>query len=255
MTGLPPPLNLVLGDCAAAALRQAASDHGLVGAIHTIPDDLGHGPLDDGAPRLAYMRACFVGCAEWTDAGTDAFAAWDALEAALRAKPRDVLVWRARNVSETVLLAMACWRLRQMTCRVLVVEPPGGRHTSLHAPDALARMQSSMRAICDRERADLAATFERLRDDGGVRRQWINGNVETVPASAFDQLMLDAVPAEWEPAARVVGRAMSRADHRDGLSDIFLCSRLQALIAASRVEADRKPTSMPEYSVRLSRSI
>jgi hypothetical protein len=49
------------------------------GAVLGIPDDLSHGPLDDGRARIDYMRACFRGYDDWYLDVTDACAPWRAL--------------------------------------------------------------------------------------------------------------------------------------------------------------------------------
>jgi hypothetical protein len=242
--------NLVLGYCGAGIMRLAARHHGLVGDVHVIPDDLGHGPLDDGVARLAYMRRCFAGCADWTRSETDAFASWHELTAGVEAVPRDLVVWRGENVSETVLLAMACWWLRNARCRLLVAELPDGRHIGTFSADDLSRLQASRRALHAAEIDALATRYERLRAGGGIRRKWAGDTVVDVPASAFDHLLLSATDATFAPAVRVIAEAMTAADPRDGLSDIFLCSRLLALIAQGLVEADRPPRLMRDYAVR-----
>lgn len=40
------------GDSAATCLRAACQSHGMPGAAFAIPDDLSHGPLDDGRARM-----------------------------------------------------------------------------------------------------------------------------------------------------------------------------------------------------------
>lgn len=241
------PVHLVLGDHAAGVLRAALGPSAL---LHTIPDDLGHGPLHDGAARLAWMRECHEGCFAWTHTETDAFAAWHALTAMLGEAPRDVVVWRAHNVSETVLLAMACWWLRDAGLRMLLVEPADGRHTGRHTEAELVALAASAHVLPDQKRAELAGLFERLRDDGGVRRAWRDGGVVTVPVAAFDELLIAVVGAQLTPARRVVADAMRIADPRDGLSDVFLGSRLMALIRDGRIEADRQPASLRDFAVR-----
>lgn len=251
MAGAASPLHLVLGDSAAETLRHAISQHSLPGEVHFIPDDLGHGPLHDGVVRVQHMRQCYEGCADWTHTGTDAFAAWRGLATSLAHTARDVAVWRGENVSETVLLAMACWWLREFSGGVLLVELPGGRHAGTHSAAALAGLFPAARVLDTGERKRLSAMFEAMRDDDGLRRRWVAGAVATVPISWFDDLVIAACTPSWQKAARVVGTAMGAADPRDGLSDIFVCSRLQALIADGRVETDRPPVRMREYNVRL----
>lgn len=247
----PQPLHVVLGDHAAAQLRLAVRRHGMPGEVHCIPDDLGHGPLHDGAARIAYMRRCFAGSFAWTHTATDAFAAWYHLSTKLVRKPRDVVVWRAANASESVLLAMACWRLRNSPGRLRVVTLPDGHHAGTRTPAELVALLASARPLAPRQRAAWAARFEALRDDGGVRRGWVGRRVATVPVSAFDELVTRACSTDWRPAGRVVRTAMGRANPRDGLSDVFLASRLQALIASGHVEADRSAKTLRDYRVRL----
>jgi hypothetical protein len=45
-------IQLTLGDHAAARLRAACRSHRMPGAVTAIPDDLSHGPLDDGRGRI-----------------------------------------------------------------------------------------------------------------------------------------------------------------------------------------------------------
>lgn len=53
------PLHLVLGESAAGCVRAACTRvaPGLPGTVFGIPDDLSHGPLDDGDARAEYLRA------------------------------------------------------------------------------------------------------------------------------------------------------------------------------------------------------
>jgi hypothetical protein len=246
-----PPLHLVLGDAAAALLFLAASRHGVPGEVHCIADDLGHGPLHDGVARMKYMRRCYQSSFEWTHTGTDAFADWRALSARLERQVRDVVVWRAANVSETVLLAMACWRLRETIGRLAVVTLPDGRHAGTRSPAELAALFAGVRPLSSRQRAEWAARFEALRDDDGVRRRWLGRRVVTAPETAFDGLVEQACGPDWQAAARVVANAMGAADPRDGLSDVFVASRLMALIRAGSIAADRSPRRLRDYRVRL----
>ena len=69
----------MLGDHGAGLLAEAIRDHGLPGDVYAIPDDLGHGPLDDGAARIAYFRRCYEGVDDWRHSEPDAFRAWNEL--------------------------------------------------------------------------------------------------------------------------------------------------------------------------------
>ena len=73
------PLHIALGESAEGCLRAACRTHGMSGAAFGIPDDLSHGPLDDGRARIDYMRDCFGGYDDWYLGVTDAFAPWRAM--------------------------------------------------------------------------------------------------------------------------------------------------------------------------------
>jgi hypothetical protein len=63
----------------------ACHAHRLPGTALGIPDDLGHGPLDDGRARIDCMRERFRGYDDWYLDVTDAFAPWRAMIARINA--------------------------------------------------------------------------------------------------------------------------------------------------------------------------
>jgi len=244
------PLHLLLGDCGAGILGRAAGEYGLTGDVHVIPDDLGHGPLEDGAKRLAYMRRCYDGFDEWRHGTADPFDGWRGLVAQVTSSPREVVVWRGRNVSESVLLAMACHRLAGVAMPMSVVDLPDGRHVGTFQADEVAALAVQARPLDDQQRQVQAAMFERLRDEGTLRRRWRDGRVVGVPIEDFDGLLVASTRMEWQPALDVVVAAMRAADPRDGLSDLFLSSRLKELISQGVIEAERPAARLQDYAVR-----
>jgi len=93
--------HVALGDSAAGCLRAACRSHGLPGSVAIIPDDLSHGPLDDGRARVAYMRVCFRGYDDWQFDATDAFSPWwEMLDQLDADQPEVVVLWGGENVSE-----------------------------------------------------------------------------------------------------------------------------------------------------------
>ncbi len=250
-------LHLVLGDYAAGTLEVACRAHGVAGRVHCIPDDLGNGPLDDGVARIAYMRQCYAGFDDWPYTATDAFEPWHALAGQLAEKPQTLTIWHGPNASEATLLAMACWWIAPQAAALMSVAVPGDKaraHVATYTPEELAAFHVGAMPISDEQRAVLAASFERLRADGGVRRRWEDGRIFTVPVDTFDDLLIESCGPDWHVAARIVAAAMRKAERRDGLSDLFLASRLQALIAAGRIEAESEPTRLRSYRVRRSSS-
>jgi hypothetical protein len=71
-----------------------------------------------------------------------------------------------------------------------------------------------------------------------------------VPVDTYDDLLLQACGVGWAPAARVIVQAMGQCDPTNSLSDLFFNTRLQALIAAGKVQADGPQSSVLEYAVR-----
>jgi len=249
------PIHLVLGDAAGTTVRSALTHGGIGGRVLVVPDDLGHGPLDDRARRVAWMRACFEGGFTWKHDDLDPFAAWDELVAEARRQcDIDILVWAGDNVSERMLLTMACDRLADTSARVWRVVVPmstsGHSHVGTKTPEVLAGLYSARDEVDVSERVRLAQCFVDIRDEGGLRRGLVDGELASIPLDSFDDLLLDAASDAWESAAQVVHRAMGAAPPREGLSDVFLNSRLQALIATDVLERNGPATTLREYGVR-----
>jgi len=249
------PLHIALGDSAAGGLNAACRAHGLPGTAFGIPDDLSHGPLDDGRARIDYMRACFRGYGDWDLDVTDAFAPWRTLAARIDEQQVDaVVVWSGENVSETCFLAMTCWWLGQRPERVLRPAMPGrnGRfYVAVHTPAELADLFASARELTAAERSDLAQDFQRIRGETGLLRRWEKGRILGVPMDRYDPLLLECCDTRWTPAARIVGSAMSRCDGHNLMSDLFFSCRLQVLIDGGRLEADGPRDRLGGYAVRL----
>lgn len=223
-----------------------------------IPDDLSHGPLDDGRARMDYMRGCFRGYADWPFQATDAFLPWRAMmERIGRNEPESILVWSGDNVSEATFLAMACWWLRTRSEPLLRVAVPGTDdryHVALQSPAELADLFTSAQVLTESERADLSEEFVRIRSETGLLRRWNRGQILGAPLERYDPQLIACCPTDWTPAARVVGAAMGRCDPRNRMSDLFFSSRLQVLIDAGRVEALGRRDRLREYAVRRAES-
>lgn len=247
-------LHLALGDHAAGGLRAACQTHGMPGGVHTIPDDLSHGPLTDGRARLDYMRACFRGYDDWTSAAADAFAPWLELTRLLdEGRPGPILVWSGDNVSEASFLAMACWWLAGRPAPLLHVPIPpidGRRHVATWTPAELAGLFADRRQLSGEERVRLAESFADIRDHTGLLRRWEDGRIIGVPTDRYDPLLLESCPPAWTPAGRVVGAAMGRCDPPNLMSDLFFASRLQVLIEAGRIESEGPRFRLRDYIVR-----
>ena len=253
------PLHLALGDSAAGCVRAAGAliSPAIPLVAINVRDDLSHGPLDDGVARAKYWRACYRAFSDWAYDLADAFAPWDELSQRLDRDRYDaVVVWAGENVSEATFLAMACHRLAGRSEQIvhLAVPGKGGRnYVAVHAPEELSAFfesQDSWRRLDPAARTALAEDFTRIRDETGLLRRWQQGRVIGVPVDTYDDVLLRACGAGWAPAARVIGKAMGQCDPANSLSDLFFNTRLEALIAAGKVQADGPQRSVLDYAVR-----
>jgi hypothetical protein len=252
-------LHLAAGDSAAGCVRAAGAliSPGIQQAVINMQDDLGCGPLDDGVARAEYWRACYRAFGDWEYDMVDTFATWVTLDERLDRDRYDaVVVWAGENVSEATFLAMACHRLAGRPEQIVHVAVPGkhGRnYVAVHAPEELSTFFEShefRRRLSDATRVALAKDFARIRDETGLLRRWQQGKVIGIPVDHYDGLLLEACSAEWAPAARVIGVAMGHCDPANSLSDLFFNTRLQALIAAGKIQADGPQSSIRHYAVR-----
>ncbi|NEV64870.1 DUF1835 domain-containing protein [Thiorhodococcus minor] len=247
-------LHIALGDSAAGSLRAACRSHGLNGTVCRIPDDLSHGPLDDGRERMAYMRACYLGYDDWTFTAADAFAPWRALVEQLdQQRPEAIVVWSGDNVSESIFLRMACWHLSACAIpllRVTVPERSMPPYVALHSPAELAELSKIRCELTASERDRLSEDFVRIRTETGLLRRLETGRIIGLPLEHYDALLLKSCATGWTNAARVVGAAMGRCDRHNLMSDLFFSSRLQILIGAGSLEADAVCERLRDYAVR-----
>lgn len=225
------------------------------GSAPGLPDDFSHGPLDDGRARIDYIRDCFGGYDDWDLDVADAFAPWRALIARIDGERADaVVIWSGDHVAEATFLTMAFWRLEQHRVRVLRVAVPGRdgrRSVAIHAPAERADLFASARELADSERADRAADLLRIRGETGLLRRWEEGRIVGALLDSYGPLLLECCTTRWTVAVRAVGTAMGRCNGHNLISDLFFSSRLQRLIDAGRIEADRRRNRLREYAVRL----
>lgn len=250
------PLHLALGDSAAGCVRAAlAIPPRISQAVMNIPDDLSHGPLNDGVARAEYMHALYRGVDDrWNDEQTDAFAPWlELIERLERGRHDAVVIWTGENVSEATFLAMACDRLAERSERIVKITVPskhGRNYVAVHTPEELRSFFASWCSLSDEERAGLAQEFARIRKDTGLLRRWQHGRLIGIAVDHYDGLLLKACGTQWSPAARVIGIAMGRCDPANSLSDLFFGARLKALIAAGEIRADGPQNSIRYYAVK-----
>ncbi|PHV13252.1 DUF3658 domain-containing protein [Chitinimonas sp. BJB300] len=262
-------LHLVTSPSAAGGLQQAIKRRLITGTVFCVGDSFDLGPLDDGHERMRFWHALQQECygeeigqvwypafGEMGSDPDDSFAVWRALRQRLEQdKPTRLLIWASGSGSDYVFLRMACHWLGgcQVPLVHVPVPPRDGYHAvAVHEASGLAAFLPHAAALSRMVVDDWAQEFQSIAARP-VQLRECNDEGELVfrDTSVHDQLLLDACAREWRVAVRVVGDAMGHCDPRNGLSDVFLSSRLQHLIATGQVEADSSPTPLRHFRVRL----
>ncbi len=84
----------------------------------------------------------------------------------------------------------------------------------------------------------LAGQWSKLVEDNAMLRIVEDEALISAPIDHFDRFILDATPAEWTRAARVVGHALGATfDERIRVNSDLLFSRLAALVRSGAIEA------------------
>lgn len=260
------PLHLVAGDSAAGCLRAACTSCGLPGTVVGFSADFAHGPLDDEAASVDYLRAIARSHGDGDPAVDGPFAQWRALgERLSHERPGALIVWVADHVADATFLAMACDRLAGVRVPLWRVEvppvaprepgsgsaPPALRPgIAMHSPEQLAQLFAARERLSDGDRLGLAQEFARIRDTTGLLRRLERGSVVAAPVEYYDPLLLSACGTEWQAAGRVVGTAMGRCDGPDMVGDAFFTMRLLALIEAGRIETSGPRSRVLDCRVR-----
>lgn len=251
-------IHLVASDSAAGSLRVAIGELGLPGKVFNIMDALNLGPLSDGRERVAFWRS--LAAPGYSDelpfqGWDDAFAPWRELRRSVAVeKPQRLLIWVSESGADYVLLRMAChWLAAEDAALWRVPVPPEGEFhaVAVHPPEALATFAPRAVAIGRAEVAAMAEEYVRVAARPELLRECdAQGRLLFKSITAHDDFILSCCPAEWTPAARVVGQAMGQSDPRNAFGDMFVASRLQHLIATGLMDADGPRRTLRDYRVR-----
>ena len=253
-------LHVVTSPSAGGSLKYAVEHLGLSGDVHCIMDDLRLGPLANEKERFLFWQGLSNGYDD--DAGlamhgeNDVFAPWRTLrERVISGGPHRVLIWASGSGADHVFLRMACHRLADtMTTLMHVLVPPrDGLHAvAVHDPQSLAGFARDATVIPQGERRRLAAEFEAIANRPELLRECDgSGHLRFRELSFHDAFILENCSAEWRLAARVAGDVMGKSDPRNGMSDMFVHSRLQHLIDEALIESDGRRQGLRNYRVRL----
>ncbi|TKT66914.1 DUF3658 domain-containing protein [Rhizobium sp. LC145] len=253
--------HVVTSPSAAGSLKYAVERLGLSGDVHCIMDDLRLGPLASERERFLFWQGLSKGYGDddldlTMHGEEDVFAPWRILrEQVISGGPHRVLIWASGSGADYVFLRMACHRLADTgaTLMHIPVPPRHGLHAvAVHTPQSLIGFARDATVVPEGDRRRLAAEFEAIAVRPELLRECDgSGHLRFRDLSVHDAFILENCSAEWRLAARVAGDVMGKCDPRNGLSDMFIHSRLQHLIGEALIESEGQRQGLRNYRVRL----
>ena len=245
-------LHVVFTPSGAGCLRAALKSAGRNDQVVAFFDNLSFGPINPPDASRAKWVADELGWTEWSEvvAGSETF--W---REALSSNHRKVAWLSRRSAMEYAGFLDWLWRLGQAECdlvdltniRISRLAPDG-------PPQPLTLVRSVAMLPADDIRAhalwDLAEPLQigtrdryidlwrQLRAENAPLRVLHNNRLRSAPITFFDELLMSYVAEDWQKVARVVGQALASEwdDEVFQASDLFLASRMNALIEGGRLE-------------------
>lgn len=264
-----PILHIMFSLSAEADLRRALAQVGRDDEIATMWDDLSYGPINPPATdirtRWIETQLGYDGVDEW---GESAEAFWSTAFSG----NRDRIVWMSsRATQEKAGFLEFVWRLGDTPCHFvdaaeITIERhrkdgesisgwhPLGSGEIPAAEFAKNRLWELARPLTTELRTEHRKKWEVLRSENAALRV-IDAelNLISAPITYFDRRLLSAAKAGWQKSARIVGEVLVSFidENLFQVGDLFLASRVRALVEAGQLEG-RGDLSQIRYSeVRL----
>lgn len=247
-------LHIVLGDSAAGTLHEACRTLGLPGKVHSIADELSHGPLHDGRARSVYFKTQIYGHIPDVGIPDDVFRDWGVLEEFIRSRAFDAItIWSSFAISDAIFLRMACARLRAFDGAVDSVNTSEGpwHGVGTNNPEQLTAHFRHRTALNPDDRAGLAKEFDVIVARGDLLRLVDGDRIVSASSDHFDAYVLSFANPEWERAVRIIGNCLGHREDENMIGDAFFEWRLRALIQGGKLEAQGDLSHMRGYQVRL----
>jgi hypothetical protein len=237
--------HLIADAGAAGCLKDARRDFGLRGEIFAVDDDLDVGPLREDASRDAWwkpIRDLYLDglSSEMTSYGDQ----WSHIIGEVRSQAfTELVIWTSDSARDQTHFRLAASNLewfKGKLCWIYVPSNKGLSGVSRYYPEELASFEKLSRPLESASRKELAHGYrESLAGSEGVRYQTDLG-LEVRGYDCFDELLIEACPAEWTKTHKVIGLALSRCDGRNWVGDMFLRWRLKTLVDTGQIAARGK---------------
>lgn len=201
------------------------------------------GPIASIPERVSYLEAesPIPGGWDWLGEAHDDF--WEACSQ----PAEDRLVWLSDNAAHEVAGYLAF--LERFSDREATVVRPN-EHLPPHPTygpflgTGTANVEQLANVLENAEQKPLAddhalyGRWAELRSENALLRVMSGKRLVSAPVDTFDRLLLGAATADWQPRAKVVGKALGASfDEQVRISSDFLFSRLAALVRSEVLAA------------------
>ena len=238
-------IHVVNGDVAGNTLRQALAQAARPDPVIVLRDDLAVGPLVD-VDGIGQIRAGFwqrVAPRTDIDFPAEMRQALEQLQT-LRQSEMEVAIWHGQSAADQLMLRRVVFHLYQapqrinevaMDLRELELPPQAGLAAiGMYSPARLARRFSTIAPVSVLRLGRLGYEWQQnVRENADVRL-WKGNTLVPAAYHSIDDIIMDRAPADWTPAAQVVGSVMGAIE---GLlaSDWFVFWRCRELISTGRL--------------------
>ena len=234
-------------------------EHGLVGEIFAIDDELEVGPLASDAVRRAWWQPIedqYLRGLSSEMRGLEE--QWEAVLKKIFAAASEVLIWSSDSAKDQIHLRLAAAKLEAFTGSVRLVHVPmsdGMAGISRFWPKTLAECERHMTTLSPEDLKVHARDYRRnWENSDGVRLQTDQG-LRLFDYSVFDNAILKNCSDEFENPVRVIGYTLSELDGRNWIPDIFLRWRLRVLVNAGFVQATGTRWFVDDCDIRVRSNI
>lgn len=120
------------------------------------------------------------------------------------------------------------------------------------SPNLMSYFYKHRRQLTETEQAQLMTDWKRMQEENAPLRAMVEGNVQSVPADFYDEVILSGITEAEMPAAHAVGRAIGELDRKTGnrVGDMLIFSRIRALAQAGKIEIVQDAPTYRDMTIR-----
>jgi hypothetical protein len=262
-------IHVANGDCAAQSLTQAIRLAEREDRVVALRDDLAVGPLrdvdDSPFARAAFWRQVLNSSFDFED---DLESQQDVLNRLTRGEGQ-IVVWHGQSAGDQLMLRRVAFHLRNAPQRLneaklnqddLLIKTSdteagsarrndGATAVGMFSPRQLLAKLPSAAPISVLRISRLALEWQEAKYANAETRRLRDNMLVSSPWHDVDETLLELAGAEWRPARRIVGEAMTKS-FDFVLSDSVGFWRARELVTAGRLKISGTPSGISEADLR-----